>query len=152
MAAHPDILVRNRDDVPIAAIEVKNLREWPESLSSAMRRNMIAHGVLPKVPFFLLLSQEKGFAWRESGEPAVDSLDRKPDVEFPMAQVVQRYAPPGLGDHWLRGAELEFIVLRWLDDLATGNRHDGDRAEETLEEIGFITAIENASVLPEAVL
>lgn len=152
MVAHPDILVRNRDEIPIAAIEIKNLREWPESLSSAMRRNMIVHGVLPKVPFFLLLSQEKGFAWRDSGGPEDEPLDRKPDTEFPLAPIVRRYAPAGLTDHWLRGAELEFIVLRWLDDLATGKRHDGDKAEEALEAIGFIQAIENASVLPEAVL
>lgn len=151
MNARPDILIRNRDETPIAAIEVKNHRVWPESLPSRMRRNMIAHGVLPQVPFFLLLSQHKGFAWRNSDAVEDEAWDRPPDVEFSMDQVIQRYAPSGLTNHWLRGAELEFIVLRWLDDLAAGNRNYEDAAETALAEIGFIEAIDNASVLPEAV-
>lgn len=150
---HPDILIRSRDNVPIAIVEVKNRREWPETLVTSMRRNMIAHGILPPIPYFLLISQEQGFIWRQKSEPEEDdSVDRPPDAKFSMLHIVDRYAPANLTGSWLRGAELQYVVQRWLDDLATGARHEGDNTEQILAEVGFINAIADASVLLEATL
>jgi hypothetical protein len=149
--ANPDILIRSADNVPIAIVEVKNRREWPDSLATGMRRNMIAHGVLPPIPYFLLLSQDQGFIWHQKPEE-LESSDRDPDSSFSMRHIIDRYAPVGLTDSWLRGAELEYIIQKWLDDLASGARYEVDETEQVLADIGFLSAIAGASVLPEAAL
>lgn len=151
MISRPDILIRSKDERPVAIVEVKNPREWSETLATEMRRNMIMHDMLLPAPYLLLVSQRKGFVWRQTDD-ASDHPERPPDAEFPMDHVVARYVPAGLSDRWLRGRELEFIVLRWLDDLASGIRREDSDAERALIDIGFLQAIADASVLPEAVL
>src|SRR5574340_1023065 len=84
----PDIVIRNHGGRPIAVVEVKNRQNLSRDIATELRRNMVAHGLLPQIPYFLLLSQDKGFLWKGTRE---DNIDAPPTYEFLMDKVVTRY-------------------------------------------------------------
>ena len=49
-------------------------------------------------------------------------------------------------------AEFVFLVLRWLNNLATKQQNIGEEPEKSLAILGFIEAVRGADVLLEAEL
>jgi hypothetical protein len=141
----PDILVRSPEGYPIAVVEVKNQQNLSRDVAMKLRRNMVAHGLLPQVPFFLLASQDVGFLWKE---PKYVSYDIPPTYEFPMDKVVARYLKREPGER-LYGAELELVLLQWLIDLTQGAHKNVEEPEKTLALSGFSESIKGATVLAE---
>lgn len=141
-----DISMRSRDGTQVAVVELKNPRNLTGEAARLYRREMIIHGVLPQTPFFLLLSQDIGYLWKDARP---DTPDAPPTVAFSMGNVIERYltVPPG---HRLIRVELEIIVVQWLGDLAAGLELPAEEPDKTLAAVGFIDAIRGASVVPEA--
>jgi len=106
---------------------------------------MVAHGLLPQIPYFLLASQDVGFLWKE---PKFVSYDTPPTYEFPMDKVINRYIKREPGQR-LYGAELELIVLQWLTDLTQETQKNTEEPEKTLALSGFSKSIKGATVLAE---
>lgn len=111
-----------------------------------MRRNLADFGVPFQAPFYLLLSQDMGFLWKDS---SYESLDVPPIYEFPMKDVVARYSPGKVGER-LYGAVFEILALRWLINLASQPSAIDKEPEKTLARSGFLYAIQGADVLLEA--
>lgn len=63
-AIRPDIAIHKPNGPLVAIIEIKNREEMNKKIAAVLRRNLIAHQVLPDVPYFLLLSQDKGYLWK----------------------------------------------------------------------------------------
>src|SRR5947209_667162 len=141
----PDILIRSPQGYPIAVVEVKNQQNLSRDVATKFRRNMVAHGLLSHVPYFLLTSQDVGFLWKE---PKNNNLDAPPTFEFPMDKVVTRYLKREPGQR-LYGAELELLVLQWLTDLSKGTQKVVEEPEETLALSGFNDSIKGATILTE---
>jgi hypothetical protein len=141
----PDILIKSPQGFPIAVVEVKNQQNLSRDVATKLRRDMVAHGFLPQIPYFLLTSQDVGFLWKE---PKHVSFDAPPTYEFPMDKVVARYLKREPGQR-LYGAELELVVLQWLTDLALGTQKVVEEPEKTLALSGFNESIKGATVLTE---
>lgn len=141
----PDILIKNPQGFPIAVVEVKNQQNLSRDVATKLRRNMVAHGFLAQIPYFLLASQDVGFLWKE---PKHVSFDAPPTYEFPMDKVVARYLKREPGQR-LYGAELELVVLQWLTDLALGTQKVVEEPEKTLALSGFNESIKGATILAE---
>ena len=142
-----DFLVRSQDGQPIAAIEVKNPQELSRDDAASLRRNMLAHGMLPRTPYFLLLSQDTGFLWNESGHK---TLNAPTAYEFPMGEVVRRYLPEGDAKERLRGSQLELVVLQWLLSLTSSSQEVKAEPEKSLAPSGFLDSIKGATIIAEA--
>jgi hypothetical protein len=142
----PDIVVHRPEGPFVAAIEVKNREGLTPEIATQLRRNLLVHGASPRVPFFLLLSQEKGFLWKESEFP---DFDARPDAEFSMTDVIRRFAPTDFTDR-LRGSELETVVFLWLATLAEMDEPVETEPEATLSRVGFVKAVQGASLSREA--
>src|SRR5260370_32765686 len=114
-AKEADIVFRNPYGQTVVAVEVKNRQGLTRDVAITLHRNLMAHGLLPPVPYFLLVSQEFGYLWKapESGRP-----EAPPDFEFPMADVMRRYWPNADSQQRLRENEFELVVLQWLLDLS----------------------------------
>lgn len=138
----PDILVRNPEGYPIVFVEVKNLKDLSRDEAIELRHNLIEYGVPSNVLYFLLLSQDIGYLWKNS---TWENRSAPPDYEFPTHKIVTRYVVRGPNER-LYGEELELIVLQWLIDLATGTQETAEEPEKTLAEAGFIRAIREGSV------
>lgn len=106
---------------------------------------MIAHGLPSRVPYFLLLSQDVGYLWKE---PKQGNADAPPTYEFPMSPIVTRYLRRDPNER-LYGAELELLALQWLTDLTLKPERDTEEPEKTLARAGFNEAIRGATVLLE---
>ena len=139
----PDILILSPEDLPIAVVEVKNRQDLTREVATALRRNIIIHSLLPQTPFFLLISQDVGFLWKSVASP-----NAPPAYEFPMSKVVTRYLKREPGER-LYGIELEFLVLQWLNDLASGKLKTSEEPEKTLALAGFNESIREATITIE---
>ena len=84
-----DILIQSPEGNPIAVVEVKNIPNLTRDEAVQLRRNLADYGVPFQTPFFLLLSQDIGFLWKDS---KYENLDSQPTYEFPMDRVVARYS------------------------------------------------------------
>ena len=106
MTLKADILIRNQKGQILAVVEIKNREDIDLDVATAFRRNMIAHGLIPQIPFFLLLSQDIGFIWKGTERP-----DAPPIYQFPMNNVVARYLPGLAPGERLKEVQLELVQL-----------------------------------------
>lgn len=144
LAFPSDIVVKDPEGWPIAMIEIKNRLGLTRSVATAIRRNMLGYGLVSRrAPFFLVVSQNAGYVWRQQSNTV---LDDPPTTEFPMGPVLRHYARWLAPDQRLSGSSLEFVVANWLADQATGHGPDLQDATAPLDEIGFLEAIEDGIV------
>ncbi len=148
MAERTDIFIERSNGLPIAAIEVKNSQGLTPEKATALRQSLLSYGLARRAPFFLLISQDYGFLWKE---PASEVFDAPPTSVFPMTAVIARYFPELPAGERLRGSELELLVQQWLIDLAEKSREAVDEPEKILADSGFLSAIRGATVMAEAV-
>ena len=145
----PDVIVRGPSRDPVVVVEVKNREGLTPGVAAQLRGNMAAHGLLGRAAYFLLLSQDVGYLWRE--EPDAP-WDVPPTAQFPMRSVVERYASTPLDGKRLRGLELELLIVHWLSELSLGQHTRNGALEEperSLEEAGLLDVLRGASVEPE---
>jgi hypothetical protein len=110
-----------------------------------LRHNLIEYGIPARVPYFLLLSQDIGFLWKDGSQATGDS---PPDYEFPMDKVVTRYLKE-TSERRLYESILSLIVFQWLNDLVNDPENADEEPEKTLALAGFNQALKNATVLTE---
>ncbi|MGH2558393.1 MAG: hypothetical protein ACRDJH_04950 [Thermomicrobiales bacterium] len=142
-----DVAVFYPGGAPIAFVEVKNAQIMSTAFAIDYRDRLLADLALPWSPYFLIVSQELGYIWdhRPWGEVRPSS-----PVEFSMRPVVSRYMPRLEDGAWLGGFSLNFIVIQWLDDLASQGVDLSSEPEATLERTGFIDEIRGGIVRTEA--
>jgi hypothetical protein len=141
-----DILVRSPDGSNIAVVEVKNRKNLSRDIATIVRRNMLEDGLSSQAPFFLLLSQDKGFLWNGA---ATGNSDAPPSYEFPMENVIARYENSANGTERLGEEYLELLVLRWLLDLGNMPQKADGEPEKSLAHSGFLQAIQGAMVIAD---
>ena len=61
-----DILIQNPEGQFVAVVEVKNMRDLSRDTATVLRRNSMVYNLLPQTPYFLLLSQDSGFLWKDA--------------------------------------------------------------------------------------
>jgi hypothetical protein len=141
-----DILIRDATGSTLAVVEVKNIQNLSGDEAMQLRHNLAEFGVPFQAPFYLLLSQDTGFLWKDS---SYENLDVPPMYEFPMDDVVARYSHGKAGER-LYGAVFEILVLRWLNNLTSQPSVTDKEPEKTLALSGFLHAVQGADVLLEA--
>lgn len=137
-----DFRITTHDGSPIAIVEIKNRQNLSPDVAIQYRRNLLVHGALPRSLFFLLLSQDRGYIWKDAN-PA--ELDVAPTRAFPMSDVVERYSLTH-SDSRLTGTAFALLVLPWLNDLSSGSHDDGQEPERSLAQTGFLDAIQGGNV------
>jgi hypothetical protein len=146
MGFQADIVIRGAGGQPVAIVELKNWKDLTPDVGAELRRGLTAsHSIGPQIPFFLLLSQEKGFLWH--GPPA-DSTDQ-PACAFSMTEVIRYYLPDLGADQWLGPDSFRLVVLQWLYDLIDGKRGEESEAERALAEGGLFAVLWGAGIMEE---
>jgi hypothetical protein len=150
LTTRPDVAVRNALGNPIVVVEVKNLEGLSPDIATQLHRNMAAHGLLENAAYFLLVSQDKGYLWRERRGMTPES---GPLAQFPMASVVARYASWVDDGTRLRGSELRPVVAQWLRDLSNDpGLAQHTEPERSLAEVGFLDALRGGTVERETLV
>ncbi len=141
----PDLVIKNLDGDPIAVVEVKGGTNVSADFAIEIRRNTLESGLPRHIPYFLVLSQDVGYLWKDSEE---NNSGTSPTYEFPMNKVIRRYSTKEPSQR-LFETELEFVMLQWLTNLSTKPQEAIDEPEKTLARAGFSDAIKEAMVLIE---
>lgn len=150
MLPRADLVLYDRNGQLIAVVEVKTKfgtsREW----ATGLRRNFLAHGGFRDADFFLLVTPDKLYVWKDAGiepiaVPPTYMIDTRPILKpyFEAAHV-----DPDL----INGRAFELLVGAWLGDLIYSWKEpeklsDG---EGWLVESGLLDAIKNGRVEYEA--
>jgi hypothetical protein len=147
MSFTADILIRDINERPVAVVEVKNRENLTRDIAIEFRCNLLEDAPLLDIPYFLLVSQDIGFLWKQSDQ---SKPDEPPTLEFPMNLVVERYFPAMQGR--LRESELAIVVLRWLAQLSWKSEEATIEPEKALASSGFIQAVHRTNALVEVEL
>ena len=118
--------------------------------ANVIRGDMLKSGLPLSVPYFLLLSQDEGYLWRNSEQPDPDA---PPLYHFPMTRIFRQYAIYDQDKRRLYNEELDLLVLDWLANFIgnqLGKQQEmTEEPEKTLAQAGFNKSIENNVVLIE---
>lgn len=139
-----DLLARDKQGRAIAIVELKNRPGLSARAAAELRRNIIVHG-LRQIPYFLVLSQDKGYLWKPDAP-----IDTMPQHSFLTRSVIPSHVIESARNGRLTERELEFFVLQWLLELPRKSPEHLQDFENELIRSGFVDAIKDAEILTEA--
>ena len=146
MVAYADLALYDRSGRLAAVAEVKNRfgtsREW----AAQTRRNILAHGAPSEADFFLLVTPDRLYLWKDAGtDPIRVPPTFEADTQPEFAPYFQR---AGLDPHDVSGHAFELLVAAWLGDVIRSEgavaNFAGDRS--WLSKSGFHSAVRNGRI------
>jgi hypothetical protein len=149
MKFHADIAILDRQNVPVAVIEVKNKLGTTPDWAAAMRRNLAAHGSLPEARFFLLATPDRFYFWVNKTTNLQPTL---PDFSFePRSALNPYYEQAGIGPTDLAATSFELVIASWLSELAHGASEGRvpPEAARWLKESGFVDTIRSGRLVQQ---
>ena len=150
MVRRVDIAVYSSGHKLILIGEIKASSSFSGEWAAKMRRNLLAHSLIPKSPFFMIVSHEKIFLWVD--QAAEDVLPQfTADTHSILSQYFQssRTKPKNATEY-----SLEIAVASWLSDIISSPRPDKSECLKLkiVYESGLFKAIRGGSVVMEALL
>lgn len=127
-------------------VEIKRKLGTSRDWAAKLRRNLLAHGSFGSVEFFLIVTPDRVYVWKDSGgEPAAI----EPTYEIDARPLLEPYASrAGLDIESVSGPAFELIVASWLADVtrsaSAAEKAEGE--ENWLEDSGFLGAVRNGRV------
>ena len=145
-----DIAVYSPDHRLQLVVEVKGKTHATPQWAAQMRRNLMAHSIIPPAPFFLLAARDHFYLWRNEGK----SFDVKPpDYIVDSRPIVAPYlSDTPIALERISDSSLQLIVTSWLNLLVNSNLslEVMGPAERWLFDSGLYEAIKNGSVEAES--
>ena len=126
--------------------EVKRRLGTSEQWAARFRRNMLAHGFLPRALFFLIATPERMYFWKQDEHGIADE---PPGFTLDAAKALKPYldkidkTPQAVGEQ-----ALELLVSSWLSDIARTDeaRLRQDPSMRWLAESGLIDSLGTARI------
>lgn len=151
MNPRTDVAVYSPQDGLQLVVEVKSLSGVSEEWVRQMRRNLLAHAVIPNTPYFLLVLSDFIYLWKNS-DPAM--IDSPPDYKVETPAVLDTYLrrlPKPLSE--ISESSLELLINSWLREVVNTADFDlNDPSQRWIIESGLYDAIRRGSVVTEPAL
>ena len=151
MSTRADLTLYDRNGRLTAVAEIKNKlgtsREW----AAQTRRNILAHGGSCSANFFLLVTPDRLYMWKDAGTEPVDIPPTyEADSQSAFAPYFER---AGVEPHQVSGYAFELLVAAWLGDVIRSAETPEECADEQswLAASGFHTAVQDGRIEYEAV-
>jgi hypothetical protein len=141
MNAQWDIEVYDRDVQLVLAAEVKSKTNASPAWAAQLRRNILAHGIYPNPPYFLMAFPDQFFLW--SGKNS-EKGDDEPDYRVDARPILQPYTERvKMEASQLSSQSLELIIISWLAGIihAAKSGDQIDQPDGWLAESGLFDAI-----------
>jgi hypothetical protein len=147
MLPQADLTLYDRDGRQTAMVEIKNKLGTSGEWAAKLRQNLLAHGGFRGVDFFLLVTPDRLYLWKEDagGKP----VPVEPAYEIDVRPLLQPYfARAGLNPATVSGQAFELIVAAWLADLMrwVGVTEKREIEQRWLLDSGFLGAVSNGRV------
>lgn len=144
MSTRWDLAAYSQNGELMLVAEVKTKLEASPAWAARWRRNILAHGIYPNAPFFLMVFPDRFYLWKNV-EPSLEPVE--PTVEIDARPILQPYLDKaGISAHEISEASLEFIVASWLNGLIHKNPDELDSSEQWLIDSGLFRAIASGSL------
>ena len=115
MSYHTDFAVYNRNRRLTAIVEVKTKLGTTPDWAARTRRNILAHGPSIDTDFFLLVTPDRLYVWKDANASTTPTL---PAHEVDTQTQFQPYFQSANVDpKQVSGHAFELIVWTWLSDL-----------------------------------
>jgi len=122
-----DFVAYDREGQVVLLAEAKSRRGTSEAWAASLRRNMLAHGVLPWAKYFLIATPERMYLWQQEHPTSPEAL---PDFTIDAEKVFQPYFQKlTLESSEIGPAAFEHLVLTWLTEIARSD--EGKPKQET---------------------
>jgi hypothetical protein len=145
-----DIAGYSFDRQLVLIADVKAGKETSEENAAHFRRNLLAHGLLAEVPYFLLAYKTQFFLWKGTRD-----ADSRPDYKAAAKPVLEKYLGEiGESARGPGSESLEIAVKSWLSELASGVRAPDTlfAPDQMLVESGLFERLKGGEVLSESTL
>lgn len=150
MLPYADLALYNRDGRLIAVAEVKNKSGTSSQWAAQLRSNVLAHGGFRSANFFLLITPDKLYVWKDAGiKPAVIT----PTYVVDAQPILKPYFEAAdIKPDSINGSAFELVVGAWLGDLIRAEKSPpaASETENWLTESGLLDAVKNGRVEYEA--
>jgi hypothetical protein len=111
-----DFVAYDRDGRVVLLAEAKSRRGTSEDWATRLRRNMLAHGLLPWAKYFLIATPERMYLWKQERN---NPPEAPPEFTIDAAKVFLPYFQKLRQEPSEIGPEaFELLVLTWLTDVA----------------------------------
>lgn len=148
MGVHADLSVYDADGHLAAVAEVKNREGTSGQWAAKTRRNLLAHGLGRAPAFFLLVTPDRLYVWKDAGD---EPIEVPPTYEEDITTTFARYFnSAGLATEHVSGPAFELVVAAWLADLTHRGSPVPRVKQEWLDQSGFRTAVQDGRVELEA--
>src|SRR5579863_6459281 len=131
---------------PVLLVEVKSQRQTSDVWAARFRRNLLAHGTLPKAPFFLIATPERMYFWRQDDPRPIEELPQfTMDATYELKPYFEKFKQTS---EKAGGQVLELILFSWLVDLAESGqlRAKHDSSVKWLSDSGLLDALSSARI------
>ncbi len=146
MLPYADMVVYDTSGQIVLIAEVKSRTEKSREWATQLRRNLLAHGLVPPSRFLLVALPDRLYLWKDVGNgPEL----AEPTYELDALPFFQPYyTKAGVSPDALAGSSFELIVAAWLNELV----QDGvietlpPEARPALVESGLLEALRGGRV------
>ena len=136
-----DVLVDDRNGQLTLVVEVKRKTNTSPEWAAKLRRNILAHGIFPKAPYFLMVFPDKFYLWANA-ESFQDQSE--PTYTIDASPILQPYFErAGVMADQISGESLELIVTSWLGEVIHSEQlpENIDTSQQWLFESGLYAAL-----------
>ena len=145
MLQNADLTLYDRDGQLIAVIEIKNKPGTSNEWAAKLRRNILAHGRFRPTDFFLVVTPDKLYIWKEAGIQPDFIL---PTYVIDAKPIFKTYLKAAnIESDTISSPAFELVVGAWLGDLILS---ENNSSEAWLIESGLLDAAKNGRVEYEA--
>lgn len=149
MSQIADLVAYSPDGQITLIVEVKSKIDTSRPWATRMRRNMLAHGVVPDSRFLLLALPDRLYLWKDiSNTPELV----EPTYELDATPFFQPYYErANISPDNLSGQSFELIVTSWLNELIQSGipTNIPEIHRQVLQESGLLEALKGASLAVE---
>ena len=133
----------------LAAIaEVKNRVGTSGQWAAKTRRNLLALGLGRGSAFFLLVTSDRLYVWKDAGD---DPVEIPPTYVEDVSSTFASYLDSaGVPANQVSSAAFELVVAAWLDDLTHNGQATPRANREWLDQSGFRGVLQDGRVQLEA--
>src|SRR5258708_1352624 len=139
-----DFAAYDREGRIVLLAEAKSRRGTSEDWAARLRRNMLAHGVLPSAKYFLVATPERIYLWKQED---TNTAEARPEFTIDAEEVFRPYFEKLHQEPSRIGPEaFELLVFTWLTDVARSEQHNlkQDRSSAWLSE--FASSLQQARI------
>src|SRR5260221_11518360 len=145
-----DVVAYDSEGELVLVVEVKPKLGTNSEWATRMHRNILAHGLLPSAPFFLLALPDRFYLWKDKRLPVLEG----PTYEVDASELLALYfAKAAVDPETVSEPGFELLIRSWLADLMYSSELPQGSAEKNgwLVQSGLYEAIRHGNIASEPV-